>query len=377
MAQTRVLLVALAFGRQGGIETYNMNLASTLMSLGYEVDVWAVHDLDQSGRAGFRSVCLSPKGRLAKRVYWRIWKPYLRWYLTREHHRYELIVAGHLFVLPLVHQACQSSRSFVWACTFGTETWANWDSALYCALGSASAILTISRHTESVIRTRLPDSAIYRVPVVVDTDRFRPHGPGPSLSGPAVLLTVGRLSSQARYKGQDVVIRALPQIVQQVDHAVEYWIVGSGDDVPRLQRLAAEYGVVEHVKFLGRLSDEQLLKAYQSCDVFIMPSRMEQRPDGSWAGEGFGIAYLEAAACGKPVIASNQGGAAEAVRHGMTGFAVDPESVQAVADVTIALLTDPDLAWRMGQAGRQFVVKSFSMPVFRRRVAEVLRESGF
>ena len=376
MAESRILLVALAFGRQGGIETYNMNLASTLMSLGYEVDVWAVHDLDQSGKAGFRSMCLSPRGRLAKRVYWRIWRPYLRWRLARVHHRYALIIASHLFVLPLVHQACGSLPPLVWACTYGTETWAEWDLELQRALASTSAILTISHYTEGMIRTRLPNSMIYLIPPVIDTERFKPSLTGSSPPDPAVLLTVGRLSSQARYKGQDVVIRALPQIVQQVDRAVQYWIVGSGDDLPRLQRLAADCGVVEQVQFLGRLSDEQLITAYQSCDVFIMPSRMERRPGGTWAGEGFGITYLEAAACGKPVVASKQGGAPEAVRDGVSGLVVDPDSVKAVVDAASTLLANPELAQRMGEAGRQFVVENFSMPVLRHRVAELLRESG-
>ena len=380
MAESRILLVALAFGRQGGIETYNMNLASTLMSLGYEVDVWAVHDLDQSGRAGFRSVCLSPKGQLAKRVYWRIWKPYLRWRLAREHHRYALIIASHLFVLPLVHQACQSSRPLVWACTYGTETWADWDMPLYRALVSASAILTISRYTESTICARLPDCTVYHVPTCIDTDHFVPsiieRSHLNAINATGILLTVGRLSSQARYKGQDTVIRALPQIVRQVDRAVQYWIVGSGDDLPRLQRLAADCGVAEQVQFLGRLSDEQLITAYQSCDVFIMPSRMERRPGGTWAGEGFGITYLEAAACGKPVVASKQGGAPEAVRDGVSGLVVDPDAVEAVADAASTLLANPELAQRMGEAGRQFVVENFSMPVLRHRVAELLRESG-
>ena len=376
MAKPRILLVALAFGRQGGIETYNMNLASTLMSLGYEVDVWAVHDLDQSGRAGFRSRCLSPMGQLAKRIYWRVWKPYLHWRLAREHHRYTLIIAGHLFVLPIIHQAYHSLRPQVWACTHGTETWSEWDSALRCALASASAILTVSRYTETTIRARLPDCAVYQVPNVVDTERFVPHAREANESSTAILLTVGRLSSQDRYKGHDMVIEALRQIVRQANRPVEYWIVGTGDDMPRLRRLAADCGVTDWVKFMGRVSDEHLLRAYQSCDVYIMPSTVEQRSDGSWAGEGFGIAYLEAAACSKPVIASNQGGAVEAVCHGVTGLTVDPSSVQAVADVACTLLTDPELAQQMGQAGRQFVVENFSLPVLRRRLAELLRESG-
>ena len=161
-------------------------------------------------------------------------------------------------------------------------------------------------------------------------------------------------------------MRSLPLIVRRVERPVLYLIAGTGADRSRLERLAHEYEVADWVEFLGRVPDEQLAQLYQSCDVFVMPSR----------GEGFGIVYAEAAACGKPVIASNQGGATDAVIHSVTGFAVDPTSVEAVAEAACILLGDPDLARQMGEAGRRFVVENFSLEAFERRVVALLAESG-
>ncbi|MBM4431615.1 MAG: glycosyltransferase family 4 protein, partial [Chloroflexi bacterium] len=134
--------------------------------------------------------------------------------------------------------------------------------------------------------------------------------------------------------------------------------------------------VLNSVRFLGRVPDDELVSVYQGCDVFVMPSRAGRGPDGSWAGEGFGIVYIEASACGKPVVGSNQGGAAEAVVDGTTGFAVDPTSIDAIAEAVCELLKDPALRQTIGEDGRRYVVENFSLPLFEQRVARLLTESG-
>lgn len=176
-----------------------------------------------------------------------------------------------------------------------------------------------------------------------DADRMK-------LNGHRILLTVGRLVPR---KGVDKVLEALPLVLKQHPE-VRYVIVGDGPDRQRLQRLAQEIGVADCVIFTGRVPD---VKPYlRACDIFVLPTREERRGDI----EGFGLVYLEAAAMGKPVVASPVGGAAEAVVAEQTGLFVNPFDPQEIASAVCRLLNSPELARQMGEAGRQRVLQEFT-----------------
>ncbi len=113
------------------------------------------------------------------------------------------------------------------------------------------------------------------------------------------------------FKGVDTVIRALPRILAAVPDA-RYVVVGDGEIRANLARLADEVGVSESLTFTGEVSDAELAELYRACDVFVLPSRGQQRV-GVVGGEGFGRVYVEAALAGKPVVGSRSGGATEAV----------------------------------------------------------------
>jgi phosphatidylinositol alpha-1,6-mannosyltransferase len=121
-------------------------------------------------------------------------------------------------------------------------------------------------------------------------------------------------------------------------------------------------GVSGRVRFHGRLSDSELERMYQSADVFILPSK----------GEGFGIVYLEAWKHGLPVIAGNQDAGAEVVTHGHNGLCVDPDSPEQIAAGLIELLSAPQRAAEMGEAGRRTVSEKYSHEAFRARLAAIL-----
>ncbi len=174
----------------------------------------------------------------------------------------------------------------------------------------------------------------------------RQHG----LDGKRVLLTVARLSE---IKGHDMVIRALPTILRDVPDAL-YLIVGSGAREADLRRLADVTGVAQHVRFCGFVPQRELATYYRLCDLFIMPSR-ETKGDT----EGFGIVFMEAAACAKPTIGGRTGGIVEAIQEGETGMLVDPTSPADIARAAVTLLTDQELARRMGDAGRRRVLAEF------------------
>ncbi|MDR5708507.1 MAG: glycosyltransferase family 4 protein [Armatimonadota bacterium] len=189
------------------------------------------------------------------------------------------------------------------------------------------------------------------LPPVADTRRFRPDlDPNPArerygLGNCGVVLTVGRLVQR---KGHDLVLRALAALGEEAG-PVRYVIAGSGPEERRLRDLAEALGVRDRVVFAGYVPDEELPGLYAACDVFVMPSRALEVRDGI---EGFGTVFLEAGACGKPVVGGRSGGATEAVEDGVTGLLVDPHDPGALAEALRRLLRDPELRRRMGETGR-------------------------
>ena len=189
---------------------------------------------------------------------------------------------------------------------------------------------------------------------------------------PPMVLTVGRVASSERYKGHDVMLEAWPSVLRRLPDAV-YWIVGGGDDLPRLEAKARELGIAASVRFAGPVSPEELAVCYHRCCVFAMPARTELDARAP-RGEGFGIVYLEAMAHGKPVVGPRVGAPAEFIRDGEHGLLVDPASASEVADALIELLGDPERARRMGEAARRFVTSEFSFESFCKRLQEGLQE---
>jgi phosphatidylinositol alpha-1,6-mannosyltransferase len=162
-----------------------------------------------------------------------------------------------------------------------------------------------------------------------------------------IVLTVSRL---ALNKGHARVIDALTKL-RDAHPRILYAIVGDGEQRERLERRAAERGVVDLVHFAGCVADVR--PWYAACDVFVMAS--VPTGGGLKAGEGFGIAYAEAGACGKPAVASSSGGAGEVVRPDETGLVVDPDDDAGLVAALHGLLAEPERARRMGERARDWV----------------------
>ena len=249
------------------------------------------------------------------------------------------------------------------ASTHGHETgWARLPGARQALRrigGTADVVTYVSDYTRRLLAPALGARATLEwLPSGVDTTAFSPDADGEGvrrrlgLGGRPVVVCVSRLVAR---KGQDMLIHALPVVRRVVDGAM-LLVVGGGPDMPRLQRLAAEAGVADHVRFTGSVPWPELPAHYAAGDVFAMPCRTRL------AGvdvEGLGIVYLEAAATGLPVVAGTSGGAPEAVQDGRTGRVVDPSSVGAVAAALIELLQDPERAAEMGRAGREWVEREW------------------
>ena len=193
-------------------------------------------------------------------------------------------------------------------------------------------------------------------------------------NAPPVIVSVGRISRGYEYKGFDQVIRTLPRIAERVPD-VRYVVVGGGDALGDLVRLAAGVGVADRVDLHGECSDEELWEVLEGARVFALLSRMDTTGP-SLAGEGFGIVYAEAAAFGRPVVGSTMGGAAEAVVSGTTGLTVDPTDAEAIVGALLAYLEDPERADREGAAGRSRVLELFTPDRFAANLMARLGEAG-
>jgi phosphatidylinositol alpha-1,6-mannosyltransferase len=230
------------------------------------------------------------------------------------------------------------------------------------AVSRSDAVIAISRHTRQLgLHVGAKDETLHLITPGVDLPERHPR---PRLDRPTI-LTVARLED--RYKGHDTIIHALPLIRAHVPD-VQWIVAGDGKLRGPLEALAATYGVVDSVRFLGRVSDEERDAWLEQAHVFTMPSRV---PGDGLGGEGFGIVYLEANWHELPVVAGDAGGAVDAVADGETGLLVDADNAVAVADALTRLLLDRELAARLGSQGAQRA-KRFAWPLITEQVEDVL-----
>lgn len=211
------------------------------------------------------------------------------------------------------------------------------------AAREADAVIAISAYTADLIAaTGAVSASTTLIPPGVDI----PSETSPLPADRPTVLTISRLDE--RYKGHDVMIRAFSLVLSKVPDA-RWIVVGDGSLRLGLEQLARSYRVDHAISFLGAVCDEQRDAWLRRADLLAMPSRL---PAGGFAGEGFGIVYLEAGVFAKPVVAGNVGGAVDAVVDGETGLLVDPLDPLAVAEAISRLLADGELARRLGAAGQ-------------------------
>jgi len=167
------------------------------------------------------------------------------------------------------------------------------------------------------------------------------------------ILFVGRLIER---KGLPYLIEAMAELRQHLPATLD--VVGTGRQRAALEQLATECGVADAVRFAGRVGDRELAQLYAASDVFVLPSIVDRRGDT----EGLGVVLLEAMSYGRPVVATNVGGIPDIVRHEQTGLLVPQKDPHALAEALHRLLTDRDLAERLGAAGRDYAATHFSWP---------------
>lgn len=291
----------------------------------------------------------------------------------------EVVVFGDAFPLALLGPRLASAGRPYLVLSHGFDYWMSTVPVAHTVMrrmtSRASRVAGCSEFVSRRVRTAAPD----HVPVSVlhpgaDVERFRPDLPTEDLRSRhglgdrPVIVCVSRLVAR---KGQDVLIRAMRSIQRRVPEAT-LMIVGSGPDERRLRGLA-ERAPTGSVTFVGEVTEQDLPRYYALGDVFAMPCRTRA------AGleiEGWGNVFLEAAACGRPVIVGDSGGTREALVHGETGLLVDGTDVEGVAEAIGDVLEDPAYAARLGKAGRAWVEREHTWQLVAARLATWLRAAA-
>ena len=365
----RILLVTNDFGpRAGGIETFVIGLLERVGSK--EIIVYTSrqegsgsYDREWSKKYGIevvrdRSKILLPSLRVIRNL--------RRLIRNKE---IEVIWFGAAAPLGLAARWLRiGSVRRVVALTHGHEVW--WSKVLPFSLlmreiGKGIDYLGyLGNFTGSAIAKVVPQEKLVKIAPGIDINHFQPQAV--ARANPTI-VSVGRLVHR---KGQDRLVEAMALIKEEVPD-VQLLFVGEGPHRKELDRLIKKHNLWGNIKFLGRISYQNLPKYLAMGHVFAMPSR--SRLFGLEV-EGLGIVYLEASSCGLPVIGGSSGGAPDAVIHGETGYVVDGENVEEIAARCIELLKDESLRNRMGQRGREWVKAEWSWEIWSDKFNELLRK---
>ena len=286
-------------------------------------------------------------------------------------HRPQRIVSTHLNFGPVAHAAKRFANIPYMLVAHGIDVDRNLSKARLDALRAATRVIAVSQWTRRRLLelTGVDDSRIAVLANTFDDTRFGVAARPDCLveryrlaPGERVVLTVARLDPAERYKGYDKIVEALPAI-RAACGGVRFIVAGRGSDRGRIERLAQDVGVEDAVTFAGFVKDEELADHYRLADVFAMPS----------TGEGFGIVFLEAMACGTPVLAGDADGSVDALDEGRLGRLVPPGSVEAIAAGIVSLLERRGPAWWFDRSALSDAVRRrFGRGVFQERVGTIL-----
>lgn len=224
------------------------------------------------------------------------------------------------------------------------------------AFKNADRCITVSEGMKrKIINEGVEEERLVVIPNGVDTTLYRP-AKEPEEEGK--IVSIGRIEHE---KGFDVLIKAVNHVLKERECSL--YIAGFGSKERELRELASKLGIAQHVKFLGRRPPSEVVKHLQTCSFFALPSRYES----------FGMVYIEAMACGKPVIGTRTVGPDEVIEE-ECGFLVPVDDVNALAEKILVLLDDRELGKKMGRAGRRIAEEKYSWDAVGKRIIKVYEE---
>ena len=291
------------------------------------------------------------------------------------------VITTHLHFQPAVRMLHWLCGIPVMSVLHGIEAWNLRSGMRIWAMRAADHLMAVSHHTRKVVidSYALNPDKISVVPNTFDAARFT-IGPKPEhllaryglKPDQPVIMTVSRLVVSERYKGHRQILQGLQNVRIQYPE-LRYLVVGTGDDMPRLQEMVKASNLEECVIFAGHVPNEELPDHYKLCDVFAMPS----------SKEGFGIVFLEAMASGKPTVAGNLDGSVDALDQGRLGLLVDPHDAVKIAEKIREALgrQPPEALWNSPELLRQAVIRQFGYervgPMMAKVVAQLMEDPGF
>lgn len=364
----RILMCGNSFGpKKGGSQTYAQEVAGNLCALGQAI-VFFTRSQPESeefdAKLPFEVVRRHSKVQLGALFFKRLKEePFDAIYVT---HRADFAA--------LANTASRLFGKPYFISVYGGEILHDFRaSSVRRNFASARAIIAISRYTKSLLtRLGVSERKIHVIPCGTDPQRFNPGIDGSGirrkhgLENKKVILSVSRL---VKRKGNASVISALPAVLAAIADA-HYLIVGEGPEEDSLRGQISKMKLDANVTFAGRVDERELPDYYASCDVFVMPSFAAHRGENV---EGFGITYLEANACGKPVIGGRTGGVEDAIAHGETGLLVDPLDIDQIGHAIVEILGDERKAHTMGKTGRERVEKEYNWRRVSERILELMQ----
>lgn len=364
MLQTaKTLCITNDFGpRAGGIETFVIGLIERMPRNSVIVYTSAQGDSSEYDRAWLenygvevirdKSKILLPTPRVGKAVT----------RLLKERGTDQVFFGAAAPLALLSHRLRRAGATRIVALTHGHEVW--WAKLwpftwAMRRIGSGVDVLTyLGNFTQQAVSRSLNSkakAAMTRIAPGIDTNHFAPVADSHllkrelELEDKRVIVSVGRLVHR---KGQDTLVEALPAIVERHPDA-HLLFVGVGPHLEYIHKRAIQLNVLSHISFVGRVQYSELPRFISVGEIFAMPSRSRL---AGLEVEGLGIVYLEASACGLPVVGGISGGAPDALLEGETGFAVDGLKPREVAEKIIYLLDNPEIASGMGARGRQWII---------------------
>jgi asparagine synthase (glutamine-hydrolysing) len=360
-----LMLVSDAFGGFGGIAKFNRDFINALCACPTIERVTVVPRIASQETGALPAKLTYVTSALAGKTHF-VRSALQQAQQLRRDSRNPVVICGHINLLPAAVAVCKLCGGQLYLIVHGIEAWkALHNRTVNACLRFVDHFIAVS----SVTRRRflrwsgLRQDGGMILPNSVDLAFFTP-GDKPAdlldryaLNNRVVLLTVGRLAEKERYKGFDEVLELLPTLARDVPQ-ISYLIVGDGPDRRRLERKAHQLGIADRVVFAGLVSEDEKPGHYRLADLYVMPS----------SGEGFGIVYLEALACGIPVIGSKVDGSRDALLNGQLGPLVNPRNPHELRAAILASLAES----RADVKERRKKLEYFSVESFNRRVQQIV-----
>lgn len=335
----------------GGIEKYTYTVLKNLEVLGHKIIVHTVNnECKNFSNLSIKRIKYFDKFLLGTLISKSLYDKYPK---------IDVFLCGHLFLArhmeTITNKYFKKYKLFV----YGIECWGGRFQARYSHLRNIDKIISISSFTTRQIRKQGFDDQIVYLPPTLELNNYPPVKKD-KCKDKISFITVSRLSASEQYKGHDKVIEAIGIIINKYKiENIKYLIVGKGDDELRLKTIVKKLNLEKYVEFYGFASSKDLALLYSKSDVFIMPSNVSLNPSKP-EGEGFGIAFIEAAMYELPLIGPNDGGSKDIIDNEVNGLECNPISPNDIAKKMKILVENATLRRDYGKNSKQIVIERFT-----------------